>query len=249
MINKQTWGPAKINKGNLAKANKLVLDFLFPENIYCICCKDSIDPNRLSSLCDKCTDEILWINDNPFESTMDSFAFDHLFACNIYGYHTRIIVQHLKLNGDRYIAKPLASLMKDRLDLEFAEEYPYDFICYIPSSKEKEEMRGFNQGRLLAKYLSINTEIPVEKFLIKPFETGSMRLSNASERKTLLSGAFDINPKRKIPKGCKILLVDDVLTTGSTANEASILLKANGASLVDVLVFSSSSGERLYENH
>lgn len=237
-------GLAYLKKLDPAWANAL-LDLIYPENLYCACCGDAIErTTRIHCICDKCAGEINWINDNPFESSMDDFSFDALLACCIYGYLPRQIIHKLKLGGRTDLAKPVGRLMAERVRME--GDADFDEICFIPSSREKLQKRGYNQAQLLAKEVSRRLGIPLAAYLIKPAETASMRLSSGEERRTMLEGAFAVDPEKGSPKNKKILLVDDVLTTGSTANEAARILKIEGAKSVCVLVFASSAGNRRY---
>lgn len=232
-------------------------DLIYPENLYCACCGDTIDrKTRIHSLCDKCIEKISWISDNPYISSMDDFAFDELYSCCIYGYYPRQIIHKLKFKDARYLAKPLAKLMAERVVLSLGGidevRKAFDCITFIPSSKEKLRYRGYNQAQLLAKYLSKELGIPLEELLIKTKETPPVRLAGREERKIMLEGVFMLGPKAELAgrrlkgdlplKGVRVLLVDDVLTTGSTAGEAALVLKNAGCSFAGLLVFACGNG-------
>lgn len=226
-----------------------LLDLVYPENIYCACCGDTMESSRIHGICDKCAAEINWLQDNPFRSSMEQFSFDELIACCVYGFFPRRIIHKFKLGGCRYLAKPLGRLMADRVHIYCKNKSPkglFDCICFVPASKEKLRKRSYNQAELLAKEISRELQTELLPLLIKPEETPSMRLSAGWQRRTLLEDAFDVNPKTKSPEGLSILLIDDVLTTGSTASECARTLKAAGAKKVTALVFASSSGSGYY---
>ncbi len=122
------------------------------------------------------------------------------------------------------------------------EAVNFDYMIPVPSGKENFKKRGFNQAELLAEYASQECNIPLMKNnLYKKSETKSMRLASGAERRFMLTGAFDVNEPCKIKDKC-ILLIDDVVTTGSTAEECSKVLLASGASKVYVLCFAAASG-------
>ena len=252
-----TWGLALLKKKGPAGIIRSLPDLIYPDNLYCACCGDAIDRRtREHSLCDKCIEKITWVSDNPYASYMDDLAFDELFACCLYGYYPRKIIQKLKFGEARYLARPLAKLMAERVMLYYGDmeivRRSFDCVTYIPSSKEKLQSRGYNQAQLLAKYVSKELGLALEDLLIKPKETAPVRLAGKEERKLILEGAFEMDPdaqlaghrlKGDLPlKGVRILLVDDVLTTGSTASEAALTLKNAGCAFVGVLVFASGNG-------
>ena len=225
-----------------------IINFIFPENLYCACCGDSIDRRtRIHSLCDSCIKKISWISDNPYASSMDDLAFDELYSCCIYGYYPRQMIQKLKFRGEGYLARPMSKLMAERVLLSFGNDREkvrsaFDCICCIPSAKEKQLERGYNQAKLLAVFTAKELGMPFEELLTKPEETPSVRLAGRWERQAILEGAFRISKNASSLIGQRVLLVDDVLTTGSTANEAALTLKAAGCSRVDVLVFACANG-------
>lgn len=98
----------------------------------------------------------------------------------------------------------------------------------IPLYKERLRRRGYNQSEILAKELSKKLNIKAENLLIRIKETNSQVGLKQKERQENISGAFKINPNSPISCRSNILLVDDVLTTGSTLLEAAKILKKNG---------------------
>jgi competence protein ComFC len=211
-----------------------VLDLIFPENLYCMCCDDLIDNSRIHGICDSCIEKIVWTVENPYKSAMDEFSFDDVLACCIYGFYPRRIIHGLKLNGQTYVAKGLGKLMAERAMLSPDK---YDMLIPVPSTKKKDKKRGFNQAQLLAKYAARELGLPLEeKILYKRRETASMRTSTGTERRFLLQNVFDTENTYRI-LGKNILLVDDVITTGSTADECARVLKAAGCAKVSILCF------------
>ena len=230
------------------KTADLISRLFYPENIYCACCGDSMEgTTRIHGICDKCAGKIRWISDNPFRSSMDEFAFDELLACCIYGWYPRQIIHRFKLGGCTYLARPLGKLLAERIRMSAAPE-DFDGVCFIPSAPEKLARRGYNQARLLAEEAAKELGLPLLPVLQKPHDTASMRLSSGSARRTMLDDAFQIDPAlQKRIEGARLLLVDDVLTTGSTTDEAARTLKAAGCKTVCVAVFASSTGNHVWK--
>jgi len=105
----------------------------------------------------------------------------------------------------------------------------------MPLSSTRQRERGFNQSLLLANKLSGHFHIPLStNNLIRIRHTESQSLLNRKNRWTNIQGAFKINHP-SIYQDQAVLLVDDLLTTGATASEASSLFKKAGAKTVGVL--------------
>jgi ComF family protein len=141
--------------------------------------------------------------------------------------HTlREIIHHLKYADRVSLAKPLGDILKDCLR---KERFQGDAVVPVPLHRSRERIRGFNQAELIA----VRTGLPVLNRIVRrrkntPSQTGLTR----SERKRNLAGAFEL---RGDVCGRKVILVDDVYTTGSTMNEIARTLKRGGAERVEVL--------------
>ncbi len=109
-----------------------------------------------------------------------------------------------------------------------------DFILPVPLHKKKRRLRGYNQAELLAAEISRKSGIPLRRDLLyKSKETEQQKSLTRQKRKANLKDAFLV--KEKIPAGQSFLLIDDVYTTGSTADAAALVLKEAGAKEVYVL--------------
>jgi predicted amidophosphoribosyltransferase len=111
----------------------------------------------------------------------------------------------------------------------------------IPIDRLKLVQRHFNQAEILAEGLEAGLTPPVQRsFLIKSRPIPSQTSLSRQERAINVYGAFKLNrPKRA--RGKSFLLLDDVLTTGATANEAARLLKVHGAKRVDFLALARTA--------
>lgn len=140
-------------------------------------------------------------------------------------------IRRLKFLGKRqntdFLARAMAKTAKARYDTD-----SFDLIAYVPMSKKSLKKRGFNQSFLLAEKVGVLLNIPVEyKALVKVYETPPQHKAGASLRRGNLAGVFDV-PNPSSLSGKKILLCDDVLTTGSTLNECAKMLLIAGAAEV-----------------
>jgi len=120
----------------------------------------------------------------------------------------------------------------------FYKKKPRLYIQPIPLSPEKEKNRGFNQADLIASSLSVLLEKPKLSLLGKKKTIPQAQLGDKRKRQNNIRGAFFAKKSLRFPK--EILLVDDVITTGSTIREATKALKQNGVE--KVYVFSVAKG-------
>ena len=227
----------------LIDSGKAVLDAVFPENIYCICCGDAIDPSVKNGLCSRCAEKIPWALDNPFHSYMDEFAFDDVLPCVRYGSYARRIMNGLKNGGQAYMAESVGLMLAERLQLSW--DMP-DLLAAVPSHKSKLQKRGYNQAELLAEAAAKHLKLPYQKgLLVKTRATGSMRMADGRTRRSMLEDSFAISPRfEDAVADTHVCLVDDVVTTGSTADACARVLKTAGAAKVSVLCFGASSGTK-----
>ena len=129
------------------------------------------------------------------------------------------------------LAEPLTNLIISHiLSLNEGNRFKKgDILIPIPLSKRKLKSRGFNQSEEIDKELSKELKIPViADCLIKIKETPAQMELSGEERQENIKGVFEVIKKEKI-QGKKILLVDDVYTTGATMEECAKILKLSGA--------------------
>ena len=224
----------------MEKKFEKLLDLIYPENLYCLCCGDTMEQSRFYGICDVCAEKLSWYTGNPFRSQMDEFAFTEIFPCCYYGFYARRIVSRIKLSGTPYAAGGIGRLLADRLKEELARpEYHPDALIAVPMHREKLRMRGYNQTELLARRIAEVLPLPYrEGVLLKNKATQSMRMSDAFTRRHLLEDSMAVRPDQAAwVRGKHLVVVDDVVTTGSTVDAVSRVLLAAGASQVDVLCF------------
>lgn len=112
-----------------------------------------------------------------------------------------------------------------------------DYLIPIPLYYKSEGGRGYNQADILAKVISRKTGIPVcENLLQKVMETKQQKDLDKTERRKNLENAFVVLPEhRALIDGKTVILIDDIYTTGATADAASKVLKDAGAARVFVV--------------
>ncbi|MDO8746929.1 MAG: ComF family protein, partial [Thermodesulfovibrionales bacterium] len=155
------------------------------------------------------------------ECLTHSPSFSMVLNYGIYSDALAEAINLMKFSGLRRFANPLGQLF---LNLEMPE---CDGIIPVPLSKRALRERGFNQSLLMAKVISKKLKTPLYMdMLLKTKDTPQQVGLNAKERRKNLKGAFKTSGK--INK-LRLLLLDDVMTTGATARECSTTLMSAGA--------------------
>ena len=139
-------------------------------------------------------------------------------------------IHRLKFYGYKELALEMAKYMADTVKTEY-KDIDFDYVTFVPMTKKHLRKREYNQAQLLSSCVAKQIDTPCIKLLDKIRETQAQRSNSARERRTNLFGAFDLCNGVDV-KNKRILLVDDVKTTGSTLNECSQVLKAYGAAEV-----------------
>ncbi|MDR1953361.1 MAG: ComF family protein [Clostridiales Family XIII bacterium] len=188
-----------------------------------------------------------------FDCQKASHAFRKGYACVTYAGNAKEIVRSLKYRDNPYIAEKLAKIMWERIreeiDEETGEVFTLDLILPVPMHIMKRRKRGYDQAVLIARRLSERMEIPCdENCIIRDGETAVMSSLGRSERKLNVSDAFSMacGAAERVA-GKNILLVDDVFTTGSTADACASVLYGAGAANVDIFVFAAGMNMQIKE--
>jgi predicted amidophosphoribosyltransferase len=140
-------------------------------------------------------------------------------------------VHRLKFSGWRDVAAALADAI-----VAGAEPPPVDAITWVPLAKRRLAERGYDQARALAAGLGRHTGVPVRRLLRRPVATGPQAQRRGRERREAMLGAFVATR----PAPDRVLLVDDVLTTGATAAACAEALAAAGAGRVHLVTAARS---------
>lgn len=255
-----------------------MLDLVYPPGLYCICCGKITDDSRTYRLCNDCMKSMNWItgrhcskcgrplsDNDPGDlcfgcaqraASGREFSFDKGHACAGYGTCEQSVIFALKYGGHADIGDTLGEVLYDRMLSEY-DPYEltgmYDMVTPVPVHMEKAGTRGFNQadliGRGFAKRAGLNYDANI---LVRTRRTLPMKGLGPAERTENIRGAFEVR-KRKLPliEGARILLIDDIFTTGATIDEIAGILKDpwnddedrmhNGAARVDFLAFAGGA--------
>ena len=162
----------------------------------------------------------------------DPPSFDRLRAAVAYADIPRTVALKLKYSGRPGVAGTLAHFMRRHLD-----EADGAILVPVPLHRWRIWKRGYNQSALIATALSRRSGIPADLFLLERIKaTPPLKGLGRQERAQAVRGAFRISAaaKQRV-KGRTIILVDDVYTSGATANACAKVLKRAGADRVNIL--------------
>ncbi|MDY6822639.1 MAG: ComF family protein [Thermodesulfobacteriota bacterium] len=163
-------------------------------------------------------------------------------AGGIYADTLMVLIHQFKYNGKTGLARPLGELLFS-VFLNWYDPGDVDVIVPVPLHHHKFRQRGFNQSYLLLRewgrsVTAADARPAGEKIcrdaMVRRRKTRSQTTLSKKERRTNVKGAFGLKQPERI-KGKRVVLVDDVYTTGATVNECAKTLLAGGAARVDVL--------------
>ena len=194
----------------------------------------------------------------------DCMTRDHLFtrgwSCLTYGLHERELMMDIKYNGKGYIAGKMGDVMFDRMkpliEAAMAEGViPFDVVVPVPVSRKRLVRRGYNQSEIMARQLlhrwkeSVRLDALCPRLethvLVRQKETVMLRSLNPEERRLALHDAFAVQPRlRHRIVDRNVLLIDDIYTTGATADACSKVLLEEGAQAVYLLTLCSGGNRR-----
>lgn len=153
--------------------------------------------------------------------------------------HFKSAVVRFKFNNRRQYAYQMAQMMAATIRREYPEEN-FDLITYVPLHKERYKERGYNQCELLAKKLSRILGVPAVATLCKIKNTKPQHtMQGTKEREKNVKNAYKIINKDLV-KNKKILLIDDIITTGHTLGECAKTLDKHKPSGIFCATFAVS---------
>lgn len=199
-----------------------VLDLLFPPK--CVFCGAILDDGE-EGMCARCQRELPWLLEGEAEQKGEFFS---LCAAPLrYQDKVRDSVHRYKFQGRRgyhkLYGRLVAQCVHDHLDGR------YDLISWVPLSRKRKRERGYDQAFLLASAAAAELGAPLVETLQKTRNTTAQSgLTEASQRRANVLGAYVPVDPRQV-EGRRVLLIDDVVTTGSTLSECARTLRTIGA--------------------
>ena len=209
----------------LVAAGKGLLSLLYPRRAVCMGCESQAGCSQ-DWLCEECRAMLpgLWLGADalPEASGFVAAAFAYRYAGPVKG-----VVRRLKYGGVRKLAEPMGADMARAYRAILPTRA--DAIVAVPMHRRRLRKRGFNHAELLAREVGARLDLPVIHALRRTRNTRQQARLSRRERLRNLDGAFACDDS---VKGKRILLVDDVCTTGTTAAGcARALLDADAAAV------------------
>jgi ComF family protein len=188
-------------------------------------------PRIVAPFCAKCSEPFPGAVTQAFRCANCEHRLLH-FDCAVAAYRSRGLVRQLvhefKYAKQRHLRYPLAAWLRETLDDPRLRDRHFDVIVPVPLHPARERERGFNQAALLADLLGIAIGGPVRLVLERTRYTTTQTAYDRAERMENLRGAFRLRKNQDV-RDLRVLLIDDVLTTGSTLSECARVLKEAGA--------------------
>lgn len=241
----------------MSKILDVLYNSLFPSEIKCIVCGKDLQKDEIMDICPDCLKSIkfnngkrclrcgknLWAGSVYCNSCKKSVRFfKNASAPLLYEKPISSMIRRFKYDGKHYLAKPFAKI----LTYEYAQsKYEVDLVLPIPMFYKREKERGYNHAKLLAKEFCKLTSLPLDtKNFVRIINTNQQAKLSKDEREKNMHNAFRVIDSGLV-KNKKILLIDDIITTGATIDECARVLYECGASEVNALAIAHTPS-RLY---
>lgn len=208
-----------------------LLDFLFPKKClicgslgryFCLSCLEKLSYTK-NQICPGCYNPSFSGKTHPFcqeKTALDGLAFGFSYQGLI-----KTAIKKIKYREIFSLTEELVELAIKRIQSSMFSHY---LIIPIPLHIKRFSTRGFNQSELIGEIISKNWNLSIEKKVLQRIKnTQSQVKLKKKERAENIKGAFSVINKEEIA-GQKILLIDDVFTSGATLNEAAKILKKEG---------------------
>lgn len=198
-----------------------VLDIIYPPANKCIIC----DAEDFIGICPLCKGSIKRVKSQ-----------EEILSYGFYGGILKELILSFKYGKNFTAGDVLAELL---LTLIKEEKVEGDYICYVPMSKKAIKKRGFNQCEIIGKKIGEELNIPISNCIVKSKDTKEQKTLAKEERIKNVKGAFEIKEEAKIYNK-KIILIDDVVTTGATLQECREILKKSDVEKITILTIAKS---------
>lgn len=242
----------------ISRISSGITELFAPVEFRCLNCgKDVFDE---TGFCPDCLKQVVFNNGKTCakcgvgidgdEVYCGNCAYDKLYfdrAYSVFSYEGMIqkVILSMKFNNMGSYAKVFAKYL---VFLAEKNNLEYDLVTFAPMSRMGLKKRRYNQSQLLAKYFCaiLDKDDLLVEAVVKTKETIAQEQLSKTERKTNLVGTYKINAD---VKGKRVLVIDDVKTTGATLNECAKVLKKAGATEVIAITVAARKENFHYETN
>lgn len=239
--NKRKWWVPLLNRA---------LDFVFTS--FCPICDGKVFKDGYSYVCQECLDTLAWVQGPSCKlcgmpmSGIDfkgltcagcreeNLLFDEGRCLFVMEQRAKALIHDIKYHGARMILRDMPSWL-DRSP-GFREYLEGAVLVPVPLHRRKLGKRGFNQSEWIARAFekAIGPSVEVSDALQRKKNTPTQTELDRNERKLNVKNAFALRPKNLLRKKDRIILIDDVFTTGATLNACAQVLKDTGFNRINV---------------
>jgi ComF family protein len=196
-------------------------------------CQDCFDKAQriVAPFCAKCSEPFSGAIDGEFtcpNCADRTLAFDAAVAAYRSRGVVRFVILQFKYNRQLHLRHPVAEWLQEAMNDARLRDRNFDCIVPVPLHPARFRERGFNQAELLARILGQRISVTLSRALERTRYTTTQTAFDRIDRMENLRGAFRLR-KRIDMRGLQVLLVDDILTTGSTLSECARVLREAGA--------------------
>lgn len=247
----------QIKQRSFSDKIRRIYSLLFPAHIKCIICSRDLPKKQEIEFCSKCFEKLEKIEKDKsciicggalkssnicLNCKRHKREFDMAQSVFVYKDEAQKLIINFKYNNKPYISRTLGKVLADKLK---ETDWKIDLVIPVPLTLKKHKSRGYNQSELLAKECVKKIGLPLfTDVLHKTKETEQQAKLSFQERQKNLRKTFTVTDLDSI-RDKNILLIDDVLTTGATANACALCLKDSGAKKVYLLCIASTRPEIL----
>lgn len=233
---------------NFKKIKNQFFDMLFPGGIKCIFCGDELKSDSHNQTCPKCYKKLPFIyracprcgSPTSANNTAvckncknNNFHFKQATSPFVYVEPISQIVHKIKFTNKSY---PISALTRFMLECYATKAWKIDYVTYVPIHATRKRERGFDQSKILAEEFCKVLNLPLLDLCTKVKNNLPQAQLTFSYRHANVLGAYEFNKEhQKTIKNKNILIIDDIMTTGATANAVSEVVMKAGAKACYIL--------------
>ncbi|HCC06928.1 MAG TPA: hypothetical protein DEP72_02000 [Clostridiales bacterium] len=206
----------------------LLLDFIYPRK--CLVCMKIMPVEDKNIFCSNCKKYIQYIKndcENEFFNKRNVFI-KRNYGVVVYNEYLKEVIHRYKYGKKEHYGKILAEMMQEKFE-DIIKIHNIDVVIPVPIHKNRLKVRGYNQSEIISKALSKKVNIKHDKkYIFRLKDTKPQNNLNVKMRKINLKKSFKLVDKQNVSYK-KVLLIDDIYTTGSTLEGCAEILTAHGS--------------------